>query len=134
MVTAIRAVIAELSAFGCRPVRAIFEAEAPPSAYHKLVCRKVHSLLFDRRAGVAARRHDGCILVVSGIGVRVGLGKFRGRITKNRARFSIRLPLGETRCNRAATQLGFFRAPAGSRLLELRILSKFNECFVTTTG
>jgi hypothetical protein len=66
-VTAIRAVIAELSAFGCRPVRAIFEAEAPPSAYHKLVCRKVHSLLFDRRAGVAARRHDGCILVVSGI-------------------------------------------------------------------
>jgi hypothetical protein len=67
MVTAIRAVIAELSAFGCRPVRAIFEAEAPPSAYHKLVCRKVHSLLFDRRAGVAARRQDGCVLVVGGI-------------------------------------------------------------------
>jgi hypothetical protein len=58
MVTAIRAVIAELPAYGCRPVRAIFERHRGGTANHKLVCWKVHSLLFDRRAGVAARRQD----------------------------------------------------------------------------
>ncbi len=69
LVSAIKAVIADLPTYGYRRVHAILKRRAmaerrqPPN--HKRVYRvmKVHGLLLDRHCGGAERRHDGHIAV-----------------------------------------------------------------------